>query len=215
VWAAIAVPHAFLVLVPLGIGLRALSGFLAGRAAHRAPRRALHWSQSWVVLIVYVALLFAGPLAVRMYVVEAFKMSSSGMAPTLEPGDQLYIMKIGRDASLRAGEIVAFDMRGDTFVQRVVAGPGQAFQVSAGRVFVDSIEVGPGAGPLENPPPGNDSAGVVGEGMYFVCGDNRESSYDSRSFGLIRREDVVGVAVSVWWSWGPDGPRLERIRTLR
>jgi signal peptidase I len=167
-------------------------------------------------------------LAIRGFALEPFEVASDSMLPTLEAGDRLFVNKL---AAPERGDVVVFSRAGERFVKRVVALPGERVAVHDGRVFVNGIaaEEWPtgtlrvdragralaglrertGAvehAVLDDPETHrSDSESIVPDGHYFVLGDNRDHSADSRNFGAIPREAIVGVVATLLGN----GPRFE------
>ena len=175
-----------------------------------------------------VALLLA--LVIRTFVVQAFKIPSGSMLPTLQIGDHILVNKfvygprleipltqvsLGQLPGLRKprpGDVVVFVYPNDRtkdFIKRVVAIEGQTVEVRNRRVFVD--------GEPADDPHANWSARheggqgdqlkpfTVPAGHVFVMGDNRDQSYDSRFWGPVPMSDLKGLATVIYWSWdGPD-----------
>jgi len=126
--------------------------------------------------------------------------------------------------SPRAGDVFVFRFpadgdplvrKGQLLVKRIMALPGQAVEVRRGAVLVD--------GRLIAPPRGNGSAGVPASGFgprivpsdsYFVLGDNMADSYDSRAWGFVPADRLVGKAFVVYWSIGDQGIRWSRIGSI-
>jgi signal peptidase I len=185
-----------------------------------------------------VALLLA--LVIRTFVVQAFKIPSGSMLPTLQIGDHILVNKfvygprleipltqlsLGQLPGLRAprpGDVVVFVWpkdRSKDFIKRVVAVEGQTVELRQKQLYVDGkpwddphATYGKGrSGPSESFGPV-----TVPPGNVFVMGDNRDQSYDSRFWGPVPIADIKGQALIIYWSW--DGPdrwvRWERIGRL-
>jgi signal peptidase I len=131
-------------------------------------------------------------LALRMWMVDSFWVSSDSMSPTLCAGDMLIVRKLNSGTPLAGGDIVVFSNpdNGSDTVKRVVGLPGQRVGIADAQLMVDGRAVdepyvdlasidGVYFGPVTVPP-----------GTVFVMGDNRELSIDSRSFGALPREAV-------------------------
>ena len=111
------------------------------------------------------------------------------------------------------------------FVKRVVGLPGERLEMRGNQVLVndsplDEPYVKPSAAaPLLTDPTCGYRVGcsptVVPADSYFVLGDNREYSQDSRHWGFVRRDKIVGRVFAVYWSWDPElhRPRLSRVGT--
>ena len=171
---------------------------------------------------ILVALLLA--LLIRTFVVQAFKIPSGSMLPTLQIGDHILVNKflygprlevpltqwsLGQLPGLReprVGDVVVFiypKERDKDFIKRVVAVAGQTIEVKGTRMLVDGK-------PQEDEHAHYTGAHVdfgpftVPAGHVFVMGDNRDQSYDSRFWGPVPIGDIKGLAVIVYWSWGGD-----------
>ena len=188
-----------------------------------------------------VALLLA--LAIRTFVVQAFKIPSGSMLPTLQIGDHILVnkflygprleipltqMSLGRLPGLRKplpGDVVVFIWpkdRSKDFIKRVIAVEGQTVEVRNRQVFIDGK---PWDDPHATWVMQRGLGGAAGDnyGPYtvppdhvFVMGDNRDQSYDSRFWGPVPIADIKGEALVIYWSW--DGPdrwvRWERLGRL-
>ena len=188
-----------------------------------------------------VALLLA--LAIRTFVVQAFKIPSGSMLPTLQIGDHILVnkflygprleipltqMSLGRLPGLRKprpGDVIVFIWpkdRSKDFIKRVIAVEGQTVEVRNRQVFIDGK---PWDDPHATWVMQRGLGGAAGDnyGPYtvppdhvFVMGDNRDQSYDSRFWGPVPMRDIKGEALVIYWSW--DGPdrwvRWDRIGRL-
>jgi signal peptidase I len=191
-------------------------GLLAGARdrlarARVATRRALQVAGG-------LALVLLALTALRATVGEPFAVSAVSMAPTLDDGDRILVNKVPYrfdhphrgdvvvvEAPVRAGGTGwAWPVEEERFVKRVVGMPGETVEGRDGRVLVNGI-------PLDEPylVPGTSTrpfpAVVVPDGSYFLMGDNRLLSIDSRSFGPVPGDAVVGRADAVIWPLGSAG----------
>ncbi|MHB1986503.1 MAG: signal peptidase I [Acidimicrobiales bacterium] len=167
---------------------------------------------SWLV-IVAVAVVVA--VVLRQFVVQTFYVPSGSMIPTLLPGDRILVQKIGY--SIQEGAVVVFktppgyrpsDCGGTAesdLVKRVIGLPGETIKSVGNVVYINGrklpepylpkgLTLGAAIPPQKVPP-----------GKYFVMGDNRPVSCDSRVWGLVPRSDIVGRVFLVIWRHGrPD-----------
>ena len=159
--------------------------------------------REWGVVIV-VALVAA--LAIRTFAVQTYFIPSNSMAPTLEVGDRLMVYKLAfRVGQVDRGDLVVFNrpesMKNSQikdFVKRVVALPGEQVQVINGVVYVDNLPLPEKYLTGDSPTTDFDPVDVP-KGQIFVMGDNRSNSRDSRSFGPIDVDLLVGeVFVRIW-----------------
>ena len=231
------------------------------------PARAKSLVREYVEAIVIAVAL---ALVIRSFVVQAFKIPSGSMIPTLLIGDHLLVNKLVYRFRLpERGEVVVFKFPQDRktdFIKRVVALPGDEVELADGKLLVNRAAVpdpyasyGPGRPsgrerhlpPFRVPKKGEtvrlegpnaelyrllianelrerdrpasvdvvdgkvrvDGAVVeswqAADDYLFMMGDNRDNSFDSRFWGPVRREDVVGKAMIIYWSFGN---RLWQIR---
>ncbi|MBF0170310.1 MAG: signal peptidase I [Nitrospinae bacterium] len=164
------------------------------------------------VKAIAVALLLA--LAVRTYVVQAFKIPSESMVATLLVGDHLLVDKLRyRIGDPQRGDIVVFRYPRNPetdFVKRIVGLPGETLEVVGETVYIDGA---PLAEPYARWEPSPFSMGTayrfpkttVPAGSYFMMGDNRNASQDSRYWGALPRELMHGKAFLIHWSWDGEG----------
>ena len=180
-----------------------------------------------------VALIFA--LFVRTYLFQVFKIPSASMEDTLLVGDHLVVNKFSLAplaltaersilplAEPKRGDIVIFryphDPRQD-YIKRVIGLPGDSLKIVDQVVWVQPRDAA-GYAALSEPYtvhkyPGGvpDSLNNYGpvqvpEGQYFMMGDNRDDSLDSREWGFVPRRFIVGRPLVIYWSFdgvGPDG----------
>ena len=167
-------------------------------------RRGGRWLIEWAVVLVVAVLVAVG---IRTYVVQTFFIPSASMEPTLMVGDRILVDKLSYHLhAVHRGDIVVFatppgeDAGPDVkdLVKRVIGLPGETISSAGGQVVINGK-------PLQEPWL---AAGVVTTGItpqkippgeYFVMGDNRSDSQDSRFFGPIHGNIIVGrVVVKIW-----------------
>lgn len=154
-------------------------------------------------------------LAARLWVVRVYAVVSGSMLDTIQIGDCVLVNLLayrrlwGRAADPAPGDVLVFRAplpSAPVYVKRVAAGPGDVIAQQHGRLYRNGHPAdepyahwderpGPDFGPLTVPP-----------GEYFLLGDNRSHSADSRAWGTVRREAVLGRAWRVIWSCRPGFP---------
>ncbi len=151
--------------------------------------------------ILYIAIALVICYLILHYVGQRTVVSGSSMENTLSDGDNLIVEKISyRFHDPKRFDIIVFPYRYDTskhYIKRVIGLPGETVQIAGDTIYIDGIvlEEDYGLEPMM-------SAGVafspitLGEDEYFVLGDNRNHSSDSRAedVGLIKRSDITGRA---------------------
>lgn len=188
------------------------------RRKHSTQRTIIEW-----VAIIIAALLVS--LLMRVYVVQTYFIPSASMEPTLQIGDRIIVSKISLDfGSIHAGDILVFKAPPSEhcgtsvpdLVKRVVALPGQSISLSKnGYVFINGKKLDETW--LPSSKQGTTYPGPTGTAYslttpytvpanhYFMMGDNRTDSCDSRYWGPIPRSDVVGRAFLRIWPFSRFG----------
>ena len=170
----------------------------------RRPRRGSRWLIEWAVVLVVAVVVAVG---IRTFVVQTFFIPSASMEPTLMIGDRILVDKVSYHLhGVHRGDIVVFatppgeDAGPDVkdLVKRVIGLPGDTISSAGGQVVIDGK-------PLKEPwlVPGTVTTGITTQkipaGEFFVMGDNRSDSQDSRFFGPIHQSLIVGrVVVKIW-----------------
>jgi signal peptidase I len=168
----------------------------------------------WRLIIEFVIILavaFGVTHLVRTFVIQSYKVPSASMEPTIMIGDSFFADRIFYNiGGLTRGDIICFNdktQEGRILVKRVIAFGGQTIDLQNGHVVVDGTILfepytyGQMTEPL-NTQFNNIKISypyVVPEGCLWVMGDNRENSADSRYFGVVKEEDVLGRALFVFW----------------
>ena len=178
--------------------------------------------RDWIVVI---ALALGAAMLVRLYVLQQFYISGPSMETTLFQNNRVLVNKMSyRLHSIHRGDVVVFDrvttsngtVAHDDLIKRVIAVENDTIEIKQCKVFVNGTEVAEpyldaDQASLPNP---IDRCRVVDmpkvsipKDQIFVMGDNRPESFDSRSFGTIPENLVVGRAFAVVWP-------LNRVRGL-
>jgi signal peptidase I len=216
--------------------------------ASEAPRQksaAREYSEAFIIAL-------ALAIVLRTFFVQAYKIPSASMYPTLLVGDHIIVNKLvyglrmpdsffgatpfaheipyGRYlfefAPIHRGNVVVFVFPEDQskdFIKRVIGVPGDTIEVKNGIVFLNGeraddphahLELSPGErtqnserdyfGPFKVPP-----------GEYFMMGDNRDRSYDSRFWGPVTRDAIEGRAMFIYWSCADDSSPLSCFYDVR
>lgn len=166
-------------------------------------------------------ILFALALAVLfgVFVIQPVAVEGTSMLPELHDGERLlvnkliyyksqYLQSIGFPRVDR-GDIVVFWFPNDpdkSFVKRIIGLPGETVEVRNGAIYVDGKQLNePYLDPDRNQAHANMSPRKVESHYYFVVGDNRDNSYDSRSWGLVPEKYIYGKAVFRYYPFSDFG----------
>ena len=198
---------------------------LPRRSARKKPKSA---GGSLLELVTIVAVALGLALGIQAFLVKPFRIPSESMVPTLEIGQRVLVDRVTKNFSdYDRGDILVFkppagaesnscgvqhaetsacptstDDRSDTnFIKRVVGVGGDRVKVLGGAVYVN--------GRKQNEPYArlDDSCGIcnlpdeitIPDGYYFMMGDNRGASADSREWGPIPKDWVIGQAFATYW----------------
>ncbi len=158
-------------------------------------------------------------LLLRIFVVSAYRVNSGSMEGSLLEGDYIFVNKLAyKYGGIKpdVGDIIVFKYPNNPekdYIKRVIALPGQSIQIADKVVYVDG-QVAPIPDGQQNndqkiipgdlSPRDNFGPFKVPEGEYFVMGDNRDDSRDSRFWGTVPESNILGKAVFVYWSWEPE-----------
>jgi signal peptidase I len=129
-----------------------------------------------------------------------FRIEGDSMEPNLHNGEYVLIDKISYLLHPpERGDVVVFTPPNNErdYIKRVIGLPGDTVEVKGGQVYVNGVKLDEPY--LQQVILRDESARVVEQGRYFVLGDNRNNSSDSRSFGTITPQSIVGRAWLVYW----------------
>jgi len=156
-----------------------------------------------VVMIVGTAFILA--LLIQQFVVKPFYIPSESMEPTLQIGDRVLVNRfVYRFTEPKRGDVVVFRspiQAGEDLIKRVVAVEGDKVAVRDGRLWVNGQK-------QEEPyvqghvTGGSFQETVIPPGSFFAMGDNRGNSGDSRMFGSINEDEILGRAFAIYWPVG-------------
>ena len=178
-----------------------------------APETAASGSAFGIVLevIKIVAIALAIIIPVRYFLIQPFSVRGPSMEPTFFDGEYLIVDELSYDLpnhAPRRGEVVVFRFPGDQtqfYIKRIIGLPGETVEVKNGHVTIKNKDNPEGSVLDESAyldasvvTTGN-TVVTLGKDEYFVMGDNRTQSSDSRSFGAVERKLFVGrVGVRAW-----------------
>lgn len=141
----------------------------------------------YIIIVIIVIL-------IRLFIISPAKVDGLSMYPTLDENEVLIIKKY--DHNYERFDIVVFKYNDDLLVKRIVGFPGEHIKYVNNKLYINNeiveekfIDVN-----MKNFDIKNIGYDVIPSNMYFVIGDNRNNSVDSRMIGLINSEDIVGSA---------------------
>ncbi len=185
---------------------------------------------------IIIAILIA--LFIRAFIVQAFKIPSGSMEPTLLIGDHLLVNKFAYGIKLplvdqkvlvfnepEREDIIVFIFPKDKskdFIKRVVGVPGDTVEIRRKKIYIngkiwhDSHGVYRDSEVTSLVPRDNFGPVVVPPDQVFVMGDNRDHSYDSRFWGFVPFDQIKGKAWILYWSWDSASKKLiDKVRFKR
>ncbi len=160
------------------------------------------WLSAWEILEV-VLISAVTVFIIRTFFAQPFLVSGASMEPSFSNGNYLIIDEVTyRFREPERGEVVVFRYPKDRsvyFIKRIIGLPGERVAVQSGRVSVFSSEGGSASGGenskeiLKEESTSGAIDVTLGNNQYFVLGDNRYNSFDSRNWGPITKKDIIGV----------------------
>jgi len=156
--------------------------------------------QSWILDLIVA---FIVSFFIILFVYQPVRVEGGSMEPGLEDQERIFINKlVYRWESIARGDIVVFRYPRDrrkSFIKRVIGLPGDHVRISYGHVYVNGKLLDEAYVPEQFLDTKSYPDMVVPANAYFVLGDHRNSSNDSREIGPIDRSDIYGKAVFGYW----------------
>jgi len=191
---------------------------------------------------IVTALLLA--LVIRTFVIQAFKIPSGSMLETLQIGDHILVNKMVYGTPVEVpftgiklfstpgvrdpahGDVIVFKFPQDPdrdFIKRVIGIPGDKIEIRDKQVYRNGVKLDEPFIAHKDPAvrmKGDDKRDnvdmfTVPPDKYFVMGDNRDFSLDSRFWGFVNRDLIRGKALILYWSWNGDGSLGSKVRWSR
>jgi signal peptidase I len=178
--------------------------------ARDVARRSL-WAEARLLLRdLLFALMFAALLVV--FVVQPVKVEGTSMLPRLHDGERIFVNKLIYYGlpQLKRGDIVVFwfpDDPSKSYIKRIIGLPGETIEIREGRIYIQSqgreqLLEEPYLDPQRNLSRANKAPEEVKQHYYYVMGDNRDASSDSRYWGLVPEKYIYGKALFRYWPLG-------------
>ena len=173
-----------------------------------------------IVRDIFIAFVLA--IFIRAFAVQAYKIPSGSMIPTLLVGDYILVNRLSyglripyykyilRWGEINRGDIIVFVFPEDPskdFIKRVIALPGETIEIRKKKIYINGKEIEDKWGFFSDdyvgPPRDDFGPFQVPQGHVFVIGDNRDESNDSRFWGPVNIENIKGKAFIIYFSWDP------------
>ncbi len=161
-----------------------------------------------IEFIEFIAIIGAIFIVLRFFVAEPHKVSGRSMVPNFQDGDYIITNKLSaRTADFKRGEVVILKNPRNTdqvFIKRVIGLPSERISLLNGKVYINGSPIVEPYLPPKTQTPGESyltdgEEVLIPENQYFVIGDNRAGSSDSREWGPISTELVIGSALLRYW----------------
>lgn len=196
------------------------------RSKSKRTKKSIIREYTEIIVLAVALALFA-----RTFFIQAFRIPSESMEKTLLVGDFLFANKLIYGPKIpflnvrlpgvrdpQPGDIVIFKYPGDRqtdYIKRCVAVAGQTVELKGANLYVDGVLQNESYSQYKDIPGYNRHYGpyTVPEGHIFMMGDNRDNSADSRAWGPLPLDLVIGKAMFIYFSWNPQdrGIRFSRI----
>jgi len=142
-------------------------------------------------------------LPIRYYLIQPFFVKGESMSPNFSDGDYLIVDEISyRLESPQRGDIIIFKFPFDPsqyYIKRVIGLPNESVEIKNGKVYINGIWLNESQYLNYNLQTPGAVKVVLGNDEYFVMGDNRQASYDSRAWGPLQKKFIIGKAAFRGW----------------
>lgn len=169
------------------------------------------------IIVAFVIAIF-----IRTFFLGVYTIPTGSMLDTLQIGDFILVNKLAYKFSKpKHDDIVVFEFPLNPkvdYIKRVIGVPGDVIEIKDKVVYRNGEKLEPTYTRfVEGYHLGisdNVDKFTVPDGYYFMMGDNRDNSLDSRFWGYVKEDAIIGKAFIIYWSWGENGPRFSRLFNL-
>jgi signal peptidase I len=172
---------------------------IAPARLNRVRRECVAWLKTLGSAAIYATLLIT-------FVGQVARVEGTSMAPTLQDQDRLIVNKLAyRLADPKVGDIVMlyYPLKPEkSFVKRIIALEGDQLRIVDGHVFRNDVALDDSFVPAVYRSHGDWGPQMIPEGYYFVMGDHRNNSFDSRDWGFVPKKYITGKVQVRWWPMG-------------
>ncbi|WP_109484607.1 signal peptidase I [Occallatibacter savannae] len=176
---------------------------VAAPAAQTAPPRSAALEGGLGLWVRDLLISAAVSILIILFLYQPVRVEGTSMLPRLEDHDRLFINKfVYHITSIERGDVVVFHYPRDpekSYIKRVIALPGDRLRIDHGQVFVNGKALTENYVPDMYRDTRSYANTVIPDDCYFVMGDHRSISSDSREFGVVERDLIYGKAVFVYW----------------
>ena len=162
----------------------------------------LHWGRDLLFSVVLAVI-------VILFLYQPVRVEGTSMMPTLDDQERIFINKfVYHFSSIDRGDTIVFWFPGDpskSYIKRVIGVPGDRVEVVRGTVVVNGRALEEDYVPSEYRDDNSMTAKTIAPDEYFVLGDHRSSSNDSRAWGMVPRRYIYGKAVFIYWPFDKMG----------
>jgi signal peptidase I len=168
-----------------------------------------HEPSGWRSLSRDVLVALAISIFIILFLYQPVRVEGTSMLPRLQDQDRLFINKFAYSfESIHRGDVVVFLYPGDhtkSYIKRVIALPGDTLRIEHGDVYVNNLRVREPYVPLRFRDERSEPERIIPAGDFWVMGDHRNISSDSRDFGPVPRPLIYGKAAFVYWPMDQTG----------
>ena len=173
-----------------------------GRAAVGGNSSRNEWARDVVIAVI-------ASLLIILFLYQPVRVEGTSMVPMLQDQDRLFISKIAyRVGKIQRGDVVVFQYPRDlskSYIKRVVGLPGDRVAIHHGTVYINGTELPEPYVPARYADERSQPEMDIPAGQYFVMGDHRSISFDSREFGPVAKPLIYGKAEFVYWPFREAG----------
>jgi signal peptidase I len=178
------------------------------------------WILIFSIVTVACILFVLAPFLLRTFIIQAYKIPSGAMKPTLLVGDHILVDKNATTLDkINRKDIVVFvypENPSKDFVKRLVGLPGDTIEIQSKELFINgesfsenyTIHTDPNILPSDKYPRDNLGPIKVPPDHIFVMGDNRDQSFDSRFWGFVDISKIKGKVTKIYWSWDKENSQV-------
>lgn len=181
-------------------------------AANNLERKISGWKKTILIIgIILFVPFYNSPLLIeglalagyiRSNIAQAFLIPTGAMEPTIQIGDRVLVDKATyKKSKPQRGDLIVFEYPLNprrVFLKRLIALGGETVEIREGHVYINDMRIAE-TGYTIKPDFGNYGPVTVPASQYFVLGDNRNNSEDSRFFGFVPSENVLGKVYKIYW----------------